>query len=163
MFALPTTTTFCNDFINVAPIYGYGSSLTLMAYTIIVGMALMALVLPSSLVTTQDIVIGLGPKVQLGDRVTVQFCATDERGRELANTRKRGLSYSFIVGDRTLPVFWTQGLVGMKKGGLRTVVAKPEDAYGVDGVPLVVGQSATLKLTIELTQIQQIVSSPPVK
>jgi FKBP-type peptidyl-prolyl cis-trans isomerase len=134
-----------------------------MVNTIMCGLAFLLPTLPSHTVTTKDIVVGLGETVQLGDRVTVQFEAKDERGRELANTLKRGLSYSFLLGDRSLPPFWTQGLSGMKKGGKRIVVANPPDAYGVDGVPPVVGGGATLQITIELTQIEHSATRPPVK
>ncbi len=111
----------------------------------------------------QEIVIGQGATVQTGQIATVQFEVSDKSGKELANTRKRGLPYSFVVGGIQTAPFWSLGLLGMKVGGCRILNSKPGAAYGPDGVPPVVAPNSDLVIKIELVELRPAKAATPVK
>jgi len=110
-----------------------------------------------------EIVIGKGATAQSGQIATVQFEVSDKNGKELANTRKRGLPYSFAIGGIQTAPFWSLGLLGMKVGGQRILSAKPGAAYGPDGVPPVVAPNSDLVIKIELVELKSAKVATPVK
>ncbi len=109
---------------------------------------------PSVLVT--ELRPGNGRAIQPGDLVTVHFQVETSEGRELANTRKRGLPYS--VEFRLTDSFWSAMLTGMRAGGERKL-ALPSDLYfGQNGVSGVVPSGTTL-----LAKIQVVSATPNTK
>jgi len=125
--------------------------------------ALMSLDNQQPSLTIREIVIGQGPVAQTGLVATVHFEVHDKSGKELANTRKRGLAFSFGVGASDTAPFWSFGVVGMKTGGVRRLDVKPASAYGPVGVPPVVGPGSELSVTLELVELRTLKPAPPVK
>jgi FKBP-type peptidyl-prolyl cis-trans isomerase len=114
-------------------------------------------------VVIRDIVVGQGSIAQTGQIATVQFEVRDKNGKELANTWKRGLPYSFVVGGIQTAPFWSLGLNGMKVGGQRMLDVKPGAGYGTDGVPPVVGPGSELVVKLELVEVKPVKPAAPVK
>lgn len=101
-----------------------------------------------------DIKIGSGAEVKDGDTVAVHYIGTLQKGgQEFDNSRKRGETFEFTVGEGRVIKGWEQGLVGMKVGGHRILVIPPELAYGEKGVGPIPG-NATLVFAIELIEIK---------
>lgn len=85
----------------------------------------------------QEMLVGTGPEIALGQRVTVHFLVAAEDGHELANSRKRGLPYTFAHREESTDLF-SRLVVGMKVGGQRKVRLAPEEAFGSQGFPPII-------------------------
>lgn len=83
----------------------------------------------SPAVPHEELVIGSGPSVGNGQRLTVHLLVSDATGREYTNTKKRGLPYSFKY-DETSTDALNQWLVGMKVGGQRRIMLPAEATSG---------------------------------
>ena len=100
-----------------------------------------------------DILVGTGEEVKVGDTVEVHYIGTLQNGQEFDNSKKRGDTFSFEVGAGRVIKGWEDGLVGMKVGGQRILVIPPELAYGDNQVgPIPAG--STLVFAIELLSIK---------
>ena len=101
-----------------------------------------------------DQVTGTGAEVAAGGTVTAQYSGVvAETGEEFDSSWSRGEPATFPL-DQVIQG-WTDGLVGMKVGGRRTLVIPADQAYGANpppgsGIPA----NADLVFTIDL------VSSP---
>lgn len=89
------------------------------------GLGLLGPVPQTPTLTIEELVVGTGPSVTTGQRVTVHLQVSDQNGREYANTKKRGLPYSFVLSEGVMdPV--SEWVSGMKVGGQRRVSLSPE-------------------------------------
>ena len=87
--------------------------------------------IPESLVITDD-VEGTGAEVQPGDTVTAHYVGVAATsGEEFDSSWDRGAPATFPL-DQVIQG-WSEGLVGMKEGGRRTLVIPAELAYGDSG------------------------------
>ena len=103
---------------------------------------------PDGSLETIDEVVGTGAEVPEGATVTVQYSGVDApTGTVFDSSWSRGESISFGL-DEVIPG-WTQGMVGMKVGGRRTLVIPADLAYGDSGPAP--GQS--LVFTIDLVAV----------
>jgi peptidylprolyl isomerase len=82
----------------------------------------------------EEIVLGTGQHAAPGFLVTVHFIVRDSAGREVANSERRGLPYTFEQGARGND-FWSRLAAGMRTGGERLVKLPAELAFGSGGVP----------------------------
>lgn len=79
-----------------------------------------------------DQIGGSGAEVAPGATVTVHYAGADAAtGTEFDSSWERGEPATFSL-DQVIPG-WTEGLVGMKEGGRRTLVIPPDLAYGNSG------------------------------
>lgn len=100
-----------------------------------------------------DIKVGEGTEVKVGDTVAVHYIGTLQDGTEFDNSKKRGEPFTFSVGAGQVIRGWDEGLVGMKVGGQRVLVIPPDMAYGERGIGPIPG-NATLVFAIELIEIK---------
>lgn len=106
----------------------------------------------TELVVTDD-VVGTGTEVQPGDSVTAQYVgAVAETGDVFQSSWELGGAIEFPL-DGVIQG-WSEGLVGMKAGGRRTLVIPAEMAYGAtppggSGIPA----DAALVFTIDLVSV----------
>lgn len=100
-----------------------------------------------------DITIGTGDAVEVGDVVSVHYVGNLQNGQEFDSSRKRGDPFEFTVGAGRVIQGWEEGVVGMQVGGERVLVIPPEKAYGEAGIGPIPGD-ATLVFSIELLDIQ---------
>lgn len=77
----------------------------------------------------QDLIIGTGQSVSFGQKVTIHLLVADATGREYANTKKRGLPYSFRCEESSSDPM-NQWILGMKVGGQRRLNLTPDESAG---------------------------------
>jgi peptidylprolyl isomerase len=89
---------------------------------------------PPAELTTEDLVVGSGTPVALGDSITVNYigvsCST---GKIFDSSYSRGTPATFPLEEGGLIEGWTQGIPGMLPGGSRVLVIPPALGYGSTG------------------------------
>jgi len=105
---------------------------------------------------------GEGPALQVGQQVLVHYTgwlydpkAEGSRGAKFDSSVDRGTPFGLVVGTGMVIQGWDKGLIGMKKGGKRTLVIPPELGYGARGAGRVIPPNATLVFDVELVRIVQ--------
>jgi peptidylprolyl isomerase len=107
---------------------------------------------PATQLGITDDIVGTGATVAAGATVTVHYVGVSQAtGQEFDSSWSRGQTATFPL-DQVIPG-WTQGIVGMKVGGRRTLVIPGDLAYGAAGRPPSIGPNATLVFTIDLVAI----------
>jgi len=103
---------------------------------------------PSGELEIIDEIEGSGAEVPAGATVTVQYSGVAAAtGEEFDSSWSRGEAATFPLG-RVIPG-WTEGMVGMKEGGRRTLVVPPELGYGDSGP----APGDSLVFTIDLVSV----------
>jgi len=97
----------------------------------------------------EDIVVGEGDEIQLGQLISVHYVGTLADGTVFDSSRDRGTPFQYIFGAGQVILGWERGLAGMRVGGQRTLVIPPELAYGDQGIGIISG-GTTLFFEIEL-------------
>ena len=105
--------------------------------------------------TVTELVLGIGPVVNVGSRVTVtEMGWLYDTGKPLGKGVQfdPGSTFTFTVGDPAYVAGFSQGIVGMRVGGQRRLIIPPALAYGStppanSGIPV----NATLVFDITLT------------
>jgi FKBP-type peptidyl-prolyl cis-trans isomerase len=100
-----------------------------------------------------DIKIGTGEEVKVGDVVSVHYVGQLQNGQEFDSSKKRGEPFEFTIGAGRVIEGWEEGVIGMKVGGERVLVIPPEKAYGEAGIGPIPG-NATLVFSIELLNVK---------
>jgi FKBP-type peptidyl-prolyl cis-trans isomerase len=101
-----------------------------------------------------DVKIGTGEDVKVGDTVSVHYIGTLQGGQEFDNSKKRGSPFEFKVGAGQVIKGWDEGIQGMKIGGQRILVIPPEMAYGDKSVGPIPPDS-TLIFAVELLSVNE--------
>jgi peptidylprolyl isomerase len=102
----------------------------------------------------EDIVKGRGPAAKPGDTLTVQYAGVAfSTGEEFDASWNAGQPFTFPLGGGQVIEGWDKGLVGMRKGGRRMLTIPPEQAYGAQGSPPVIGPNETLVFVVDLVEI----------
>lgn len=99
-----------------------------------------------------DDVVGTGTEVKPGDSVTVHYVGVGQQSKqEFDSSWKRDETISFPLSG--VIKGWTDGLVGMKVGGRRTLIIPGDLAYGPAGRQPAIGPNETLVFTIDLVGV----------
>lgn len=102
-----------------------------------------------------DLVEGEGAEAKPGDLVTVQYVGVDfSEGEEFDASWDRGQPFPFQLGGGQVIPGWDEGVEGMKVGGRRELVIPPDQAYGRQGSPPVIGPNETLVFVIDLLAVE---------
>ncbi len=101
-----------------------------------------------------EVTIGTGDEVVVGDTVTVHYIGTLQNGQEFDNSNKRGTPFTFTLGDGKVIKGWEEGVLGMKKGGKRILVIPSDKGYGDAGYGPIPGK-ATLVFAIDLHEVEK--------
>ena len=102
----------------------------------------------------EDLVVGTGPSAKSGDRVQVHYTGRLLDGTVFDASKKRGMPFSFTLGQGSVIRGWDMGVVGMKRGGKRKLSVPAKLAYGKRGSPPKIPPNATLIFEIELLSIK---------
>jgi FKBP-type peptidyl-prolyl cis-trans isomerase FkpA len=110
--------------------------------------------------STVDLRVGTGAEAVNGRSATVHYtlwlynsAGVDNKGR-LIQTSVGSTPFTIAsLGTGVIPGF-SQGVAGMKVGGLRRVVIPPSLGYGAQGQPPDIPGNATLIFEIELLAVQ---------
>lgn len=114
---------------------------------------------PSAPFSTTELRVGTGTEAVTGRTVAVNYTGwlynpsgTDGKGQQFDTSAGRGVLTFLVGGSGVIPGF-SQGVQGMRVGGLRRVVIPPSLAYGATGsgpIP----PNATIVFEIELVAVQ---------
>jgi FKBP-type peptidyl-prolyl cis-trans isomerase len=103
-------------------------------------------------VQIEDLVVGTGATVVLGDIVTVNYVGTLLNGTVFGNSATDGQSLTFQVGALRLIPGFEQGVLGMRVGGKRRLTIPPSLAYGSSGQGPIPPNS-TIRFEVDLLAI----------
>ena len=103
---------------------------------------------------SQDLEIGDGPEIQVGDIASMHYTGWLEDGTKFDSSLDRGRPFEFILGAGDVIKGWDEGVAGMKVGGKRKLTIPPELGYGASGVRGVIPPNAKLIFEVELLAIK---------
>jgi FKBP-type peptidyl-prolyl cis-trans isomerase len=109
---------------------------------------------PKQLVA-QDLIVGKGPAVKNGDKVSVQYVGVlYKNGKEFDSSwSRKKQAFDFTLGNGQVIKGWDQGVLGMQAGGRRKLIIPASLAYGAQGSPPKIGPNEPLIFDIDLEKI----------
>jgi FKBP-type peptidyl-prolyl cis-trans isomerase len=109
---------------------------------------------PPSRLETEDVQVGTGREVRMGDTVHVQYTGTLMNGTKFDSSYDHeGDPFTFTLGEGQVIKGWEEGVVGMRVGGKRKLRIPPELGYGASGNPPDIPGGAGLLFDVELVSI----------
>lgn len=106
--------------------------------------------------STVDVRVGTGAEANTGRTVSVNYAgylysatATDNKGTPFDSG-----PFTLTIGVTNVIQGFSQGLIGMRAGGLRRVIIPPSLGYGAAGSPPRIPGNATLVFDLELVAVQ---------
>lgn len=103
-------------------------------------------------VEIQELVIGEGPEVVMGDTVGLAYSGFLENGEMFDSTQNHGQLLRFTLGAREMLPGLELAALGMRLGGKRLVTIPPELAFGAQGAGDLIPPGATLIFELELVE-----------
>jgi len=103
---------------------------------------------PPKLDYVKDLTPGAGVAAAAGDVATIEFIVRLQSGKEIANTLKRGLSYTFQITEDSNP--FSVAAQGMRQAAEREV----QFTYPEPGIPGIAPASVPLKVWIKLVSLK---------
>jgi FKBP-type peptidyl-prolyl cis-trans isomerase len=105
-----------------------------------------------------DTRIGDGAEATPGKKVSVHYTGwlynNGAKGAKFDSSLDRGQPFQFALGAHQVIAGWDEGVAGMKVGGKRTLIIRPELAYGSRGAGGVIPPNATLIFDVELLGVK---------
>jgi peptidylprolyl isomerase len=103
---------------------------------------------------TQDLVVGSGKLAEYQHTVLVQYVGVLGRtGEEFDSSWGRGGQPVSFPLNGVINGF-RNGIAGMQEGGRRVISMPPNDGYGANGAPPVIGPNEPLVFVVDLIQVQ---------
>jgi FKBP-type peptidyl-prolyl cis-trans isomerase len=96
---------------------------------------------------------GSGAAAQSGDLATVHFVVRTKDGKELANSFKRGMSYTVELGEPG--DFWTTVLEGLRVGGMSRLSANSSHFFGKNGILGIIPADTELMADVKLLKVEK--------
>ena len=110
---------------------------------------------------TAEVKPGSGTEARRGRRVSVHYTGwlyhptkERQRGRRFDSSRDQNQPFDFTLGAGEVIPGWDEGVLGMKAGGVRTLVIPASLGYGAAGSPPVIPPNATLVFEVELVAVK---------
>lgn len=101
-----------------------------------------------------DIKVGTGKIAKAADDVTLDYTGWVEKtGKKFDSSIDRGEPFSMTIDSTRVIKGWTEGLKGMRVGGIRRLRIPPQLAYGAQGAGRDIPPNATLIFDIELLSV----------
>ncbi len=101
-----------------------------------------------------EIKVGTGPEVKSGDHLSVNYEGKLTNGNKFDSSYDRGQPFDLVLGETAVIQGWTEGLQGMRVGGIRKLIIPPQLGYGQDGMGDVIPPNATLIFKVEVVAIK---------
>lgn len=105
--------------------------------------------LPSG-VYVRDDSVGTGAAVAAGQRLRMDYTGWLADGTKFDSSLDGGEPYPFTLGQGEVIRGWDEGVVGMKVGGVRTLVIPARMGYGSTGSPPTIPPYAVLVFRVKL-------------
>ncbi len=97
--------------------------------------------------------------VEKGDYITCHYTLWLQNGTLVASSKKEnggdGQTNTWKIGVGGLIAAWDEGVIGMKAGEVRKLIAPPQLAYGAAGRPPSIPPNATLVFEMELLSFRK--------
>lgn len=111
---------------------------------------------------SSDLVVGQGKESVSGKKVSVHYTGwlydpskERKRGAKFDSSHDRGMPFSFTPGRGGVIAGWSQGVPGMKVGGVRELIIPPDLAYGDTAAARgLIPANSTLVFEIELVNVR---------
>jgi len=100
-----------------------------------------------------DVIVGAGEAVSVGDTVSVHYIGTLQNGQQFDNSYQKAKPFEFTVGKGQVIAGWDEGVVGMRVGGQRILAVPSDMAYGNRTMGPIPANS-TLVFVIELLEVK---------
>ena len=109
---------------------------------------------PPAGLTLVDLVEGDGAEAPTQCRVTVHYMGVSwtHRGREFDASWNQGDTVTF--GLNQVIAGWTEGIPGMKIGGLRLLIIPPDKGYGASSPTSAIAPNDTLVFVVDLRDVR---------
>lgn len=108
-----------------------------------------------------DTVVGSGAQATAGRFLNVHYTgwlynpnAAGNKGTQFDSSRTRNQTYPFVLGAGSVIRGWDQGVLGMRVGGLRTLIIPSSLGYGSQGSGQTIPPNSALVFEIELVSVQ---------
>jgi len=105
----------------------------------------------------KDTKVGTGPAAEEYDLLTMDYTGKLKDGTVFDSSKKPGHTpFQFVIGGGMVIKGWDQGILGMKVGGVRTLVIPPDLGYGDHAAPGgAIPANSTLTFEVELKAIHK--------
>lgn len=104
--------------------------------------------------TQEDLVPGTGAEVAASSTVTANYFGWLPDGTIFDSTNKNGTTTPVDFQLNQVIKGWTDGLVGMKEGGVRKLVIPADQAYGQQGSNGIIPPNTPLTFIVQLTKVK---------
>lgn len=106
----------------------------------------------------QDLNIGTGAVALAGQHVSVHYTGwlqnpDGSKGKKFDSSKDRNEAFQFPLAAGHVIKGWDEGVLGMKVGGVRTLIIPSALGYGARGAGGVIPPNATLIFEVELLNI----------
>lgn len=110
-------------------------------------------------VKSHDTRVGTGPPAEPGNLVEIHYTAALPDGSIVIDTRPKGKTHKFVVGDGSVVPGVDEGIVGMRTGGVRVLVLPPHAHYGRAGYAGIIPPETVLRFEIEMVRVNRSAAS----
>ncbi len=102
-----------------------------------------------------DLVVGTGPAVSPGKRITCEYVGKFENGKTFDSSIDHGKPFKYIQGITGLIPGWVEGASTMKEGGKRRLYIPYKLGYGSEGTPDgTIPPNANLIFELEILKVE---------
>lgn len=106
--------------------------------------------------TLRDIELGEGVPIDSGDYFTAHYTGYLSNGEIFDSSFDRGMPITFRLGVGQVLQAWEKGIIGMRSGGKRIIIAPPDMAYGATGITDIIPPNDTLRFEVELVSVHKL-------
>lgn len=108
---------------------------------------------PPTQLETADLIVGSGPTVKVGDKVTAQYVlATYSTRQEIQSSWESG-TFSFVLAQGSVIDGWVEGVAGMRVGGRRELIIPPALGYGAQSPGSGIAANDTLVFIVDVVKV----------
>ena len=108
----------------------------------------------ASEVKITDTVIGTGTEAGKGALCFVHYEGFLEDGTKFDSSYDHGRPFEFVLGSKKVIVGWSQGMMGMKEGGKRTIFVPAHLGYGERQIGQFIKPHSNLIFHVEMLEVR---------